>query len=114
MHELSIAQNIIEIVYDNLNEHQKTSVKSVRVKIGKLNNILPDSLVFGFEALTQNTDLDGAVLEIEHLPIKIKCTDCGAVSTCDNFLFSCENCGGNQIKILSGDELLVSEIELND
>ncbi|MEJ2535753.1 MAG: hydrogenase maturation nickel metallochaperone HypA [Calditrichia bacterium] len=114
MHELSIAQNIIEIVNDNLNDHQKNIVKSVRVKVGKLTNILPDSLVFSFEALVKDTDLDGAVLEIEHLPIKIKCAECGAVSTSDDFLFSCEKCGGNQIKILSGNEFLVSEIELND
>ena len=114
MHELSIAQNIIEIVNDNLNDHQKNIVKSVRVKVGKLTNILPDSLVFIFEALVKDTDLDGAVLEIEHLPIKIKCAECGAVSTSDDFLFSCEKCGGNQIKILSGNEFLVSEIELND
>jgi hydrogenase nickel incorporation protein HypA/HybF len=114
MHELSIAQNIIEIVNDNLNDHQKSIVKSVRVKVGKLTNILPDSLVFSFEALVKDTDLDGAVLEIEHLPIKIKCAECGAVSTSDDFLFSCEKCGGNQIKILSGNEFLVSEIELND
>ena len=114
MHELSIAQNIIEIVNDNLNDHQKNIVKSVRVKVGKLTNILPDSLVFSFEALVKDTDLDGAVLEIEHLPIKIKCAECGAVSTSDDFQFSCEKCGGNQIKILSGNEFLVSEIELND
>lgn len=114
MHELSIAQNIIEIVNDNLNDHQKNIVKSVRVKVGKLTNILPDSLVFSFEALVKDTDLDGAVLEIEHLPIKIKCAECGAVSTSDDFLFSCEKCGGNQIKILSGNEFLVSEIELKD
>ena len=114
MHELSIAQNIIEIVNDNLNDHQKNIVKSVRVKVGKLTNILPDSLVFSFEALVKDTDLDGAVLEIEHLPIKIKCAECGAVTTSDDFLFSCEKCGGNQIKILSGNEFLVSEIELND
>jgi len=114
MHELSIAQNIIEIVHDNLEDHQKNIVKSVRVKVGKLTNILPDSLVFSFEALVKDTDLDGAVLEIEHLPIKIKCAECGAVTTSDDFLFSCEKCGGNQIKIVSGNEFLVSEIELND
>lgn len=114
MHELSIAQNIIEIVLENLADDQKQLVKVVRVKIGKLTNILPDSLLFSFEALTKETSLDGTKLEIEHLPLRIKCMDCGEITTSNEFIFSCQNCKGNRINIISGNEFLVSEIELND
>jgi hydrogenase nickel incorporation protein HypA/HybF len=114
MHELSIAQNIIEIVQDNLPEDQKYSVKAVRVKIGKLTNILTDSLIFGFDALTRETNLNGVRLEIEHLPLTIECSDCGTRSSGDDFFFACPECGSTSIKIVSGDELMVSEIELND
>jgi hydrogenase nickel incorporation protein HypA/HybF len=114
MHELSIAQNIIEIVQDNLSQSQKDLVKIVRVKVGKLTNILVDSLTFSFEALTKDTNLAGAVLEVEQLPLTTKCQDCGHQDSQEDFIFQCSACLSTDIKIISGSELMVSEIELKD
>jgi hydrogenase nickel incorporation protein HypA/HybF len=114
MHELSVAQNIIEIVQDNLNQEQKDLVKIVRVKVGKLTNILVDSLVFSFEALTRDTNLSGALLEVEQLPLTTQCQDCGHQDSQDDFIFQCSSCRSTNIKVVSGSELMVSEIELKD
>jgi hydrogenase nickel incorporation protein HypA/HybF len=114
MHELSIAQNIIEIVQENLGRDQKDLVKIVRVKVGKLTNILVESLEFSFEALTTDTNLAGAILEIEQLPLTTKCQDCGHLDSHEDFIFQCSACKSTQIKIVSGSELMVSEIELKD
>jgi hydrogenase nickel incorporation protein HypA/HybF len=114
MHELSIAQGIIDIVHENISKTKNPDVKIVRVKIGKLTNILVDTLIFGFEALIKDTDLDGTKLEIEHLPIVISCDQCGKKSSLDNISFFCPACDGPVIKIISGNELMVSEIEIND
>ena len=114
MHELSIAQNIISIVKEYLPDEQKNSLKRVKVKIGKLSNILPDSLLFGFNALTKETNLEGATLEIEHLPLIIKCSDCGCESVLEEYAFSCPECNGHDIKVISGDELTISEIEIEE
>ncbi len=114
MHELSVAENIIEIVQEHLQGDQKNAVKKVKVKVGKLTNILVDSLIFGFEVLTKETNLDGSELEIEVIPIKIRCEACGENSTVDGFLFSCPLCQSSSIKIISGYELMVNEIELKD
>ncbi|UCF64167.1 MAG: hydrogenase maturation nickel metallochaperone HypA [bacterium] len=114
MHELSIAQNIISIVQENINQEQQYSVKRVKVKIGKLTNILVDSLVFGFEALTKETNLDGVVLEVENIPLTIRCKDCETLTSLDDYIFSCPACNSTAINLISGTELMVSEIELND
>jgi hydrogenase nickel incorporation protein HypA/HybF len=114
MHELSIAQSIISIVQENLNQEQQHSVKCVKVKIGKLSNILVDSLVFGFEALTKETNLDGVVLEVENIPLTIRCKDCETLTSLDDYIFSCPACDSTAITLVSGTELMVSEIELND
>ena len=114
MHELSIAQNIISIVQEHLSEEQKFSVKYVRVKIGKLTNILTDSLIFGFDALTKETNLDGVILEVEHIPLTIDCGDCGKSTSLDNYIFKCPHCQGTSISVVAGSELMVSEIELDD
>ena len=114
MHELSIAQNIISIVQENLKDEQRNSVKRVRVKIGKLTNILADSLLFSFEALTKETNLDGVVLEVENIPLTIKCKDCEKLTSLDDYIFCCPACQSTSITLISGNELMVSEIELND
>ena len=114
MHELSIAQNIISIVQEHLSEEQKFSVKYVRVKIGKLTNILTDSLIFGFDALTRETNLEGVVLEVEHIPLTVKCEGCGKSTSLDNYIFQCPFCQSTSISVVSGNELMVSEIELDD
>jgi hydrogenase nickel incorporation protein HypA/HybF len=114
MHELSIAQNIIEIVQDHVPENKQKSVKIIRVKIGKLTNILTDSLQFGFEALTRETSLSSASLEIEELPLTIECRECGQKRSINDFIFSCPGCQSSDIQVVSGNELSVSEIELND
>jgi len=114
MHELSIAQEILGIVYQYVPAPKENSVKSVRVRIGKLSNILPDSLTFCFEAITNDTPLNGAKLEIIHVPVSITCGDCTKSSEIEPPVFACPNCGSNQIKITGGTDMRVDSIELND
>ncbi|GAB4298619.1 MAG: hydrogenase maturation nickel metallochaperone HypA [Ignavibacteriaceae bacterium] len=114
MHELSIAQEILRIVNEYLPEPTPNSVKSVKVRVGRLSNILTDSLTFCYEALTDQTPLEGSKLEIIELPVKISCANCGSESEIEPPVFACPACGNNQIKIVTGTELRVDEIELFD
>lgn len=114
MHELSVAQEILGIVYQYVPNPKPNTVKSVKVSVGRLSNILTDSLTFCFEAITSDTPLKGTRLEIIELPVKIQCSSCNEVSEIDEPVFACPNCGDNQIKIISGTELKVDEIELFD
>jgi len=114
MHELSVAQEILGIVNQYVPDPKLNSVKTVKVKIGKLSNILTDSLTFCFEAITSDTPLNGAKLEVIETPVKIICNNCNKESEIEPPVFSCPVCGNNQIKIVSGTELRVDEIELFD
>jgi len=114
MHELSIAQEIIGIVNQYVADPKPNSIKSVRVRVGKLSNILVDSLTFCFEAIISDTPLKGAMLEIIETPVKINCKGCNKESEIEPPVFACPVCGNNQIRIVSGTELRVDEIELFD
>lgn len=114
MHELSIAQEIIGIVQENLPKQNGHAVKTVKLKIGKLTNILPDSLEFCFDALIPSTPLNGAKLVIQHVPVTIHCTQCERENEIEGFAFMCPSCGSTNIKMTAGDELQVSEIEISD
>ena len=89
MHELSIAYEINEIVDQYVKAEQKKFIKSVRVRIGKLQNILPDSLSFCFEAINSSGDSIGPKLEIEPVSITVECNKCGSVNEIEGFAFNC-------------------------
>ena len=114
MHELSIAQEIISIAEQCYSSDENERVKSIKVKIGKLQNVLPDSLEFCFNALIQNSKMENAKMMIEHIPIKLECKSCADISEQEGFLFVCPKCGSSSINVISGNELTVSEIEFED
>jgi hydrogenase nickel incorporation protein HypA/HybF len=112
MHELSIAENIIEIVKENLAATR--SVRSVKVRIGELANVVPDSLEFCFSAMTKGTPFESAKLEIENVGIVVHCDNCGVDSEVDALVFQCKNCGSTDVDVISGNDLRVVEIEVDD
>jgi len=112
MHELSIAYEINGIVDQYVKAEQKKFIKSVRVRIGKLQNILPDSLSFCFEAINSSGNSIGPKLEIEPVPITVECNKCGSVNEIEGLAFSCIDCGSTDIQVITGNELSVIEIEL--
>ncbi len=114
MHELGIAQNIIEIVQDQTKNFSNRKIKNVFVKVGKLTNVLNDSLLFGYDALIIGTNLEGSKLSIETVSAKIRCESCGSESMIDGLAFYCERCQSTSVKLISGMELTVSEIEIED
>jgi hydrogenase nickel incorporation protein HypA/HybF len=108
MHELSIAQAIIDVAA----RHAGTArVERVYVRIGHLRQVVPSALAFSFELCAHGTRLEGAGLEIEHVPIEAVCRSCGTVSELDGFPVLCPGCGG-PVDVIKGEELQVESLEL--
>lgn len=114
MHELSIAQNILEIVLANLPAGEDHSVKSVKLKVGEQSGVVADSLEFCFTAITQGTPLEGAELDIVRVPFVLKCKKCDESFQSEAGIVLCPSCGGMDVEVLSGTELQVVELELLD
>lgn len=113
MHELSIAQQIINLVEQYLPNEKQISVKAVKLKIGKLNNIFIDSLKFCYETLSKDTKLENSVLNIEFVPAIIECKDCSMVNEITDEILYCHHCNSFNIQIKSGYELEIKELEIN-
>ena len=114
MHELKLAQNILEIIHETVPMHKLCSVDSVELNIGLLSNVMNDSLLSCFETITENTSLSSVKLIINSMPVKIKCMGCGKITEENDFIFSCPFCSGNNIEVIGGDELLVSGIKMKN
>jgi hydrogenase nickel incorporation protein HypA/HybF len=114
VHELSIAQSILEIVEQHLPPGNNAGVRSVKLKVGDLAAIVPDSLEFCFSAITAGGPLEGARLDIEHVAITGECRECGKRSLVKDHIFVCPSCQSGNLTIVGGRELQVIEIELFD
>ena len=114
MHELSIAQNIMDIVEQHLPDEHQGNVKSIKLKIGEMSGVVVESLEFCFSAVTAGTRFEGAVLDVDHIGLTARCEQCATVSPVSNSAFICQACGSNHLTIISGRELHVSEIEIAD
>ena len=84
------------------------------VKIGKLVAVVPDSLQFCYEALTTGTHLENSELEINIIPILGECNDCGKSFEVESYFFTCPFCESSSVKITQGQELNISELEVDE
>lgn len=114
MHELSIAQNIVEIVQDALGRAGRPRVEKVVVQLGEMVAVVPRSLEFCYEAMTQGTPLAGSTLVIEEVPAEARCRACGRRFRVDSYVFRCPHCEATQLEVLTGHELAVSHIEVEE
>jgi len=111
MHELSIAQSLLEIVQEEGDKHGVSKVTRVCVRIGGLSTIVPEALAFSFQVITEKTIAEGAVLAIETVPAMGRCPTCGIDFGMDRTSFVCPECGGMASAVISGQELEIAYIE---
>jgi hydrogenase nickel incorporation protein HypA/HybF len=113
MHEFAIAENVKKIVEESV-EDKTMKVCKVKLKVGKLRAVVPDFLMSCFQYTIEGTSIQDAELDIEEIPVRCKCKNCGSDFTIDEPLFICTICGSQQIDILTGMELLVESIEIEE
>jgi hydrogenase nickel incorporation protein HypA/HybF len=111
MHEMSITQGIIELCLDHSGGRR---VCSLDIEIGELSSVLPEAIEFCFEACSRETLLEGARLNIIRIPGTGRCLDCHREMPLTDLYGSCEQCGSSRMIILTGEELRVREIEVDD
>jgi hydrogenase nickel incorporation protein HypA/HybF len=114
MHEVSVAENIVEIITQHVDRDSLNRVRSVAVTAGTFSGIVPDSLEFAYQAITDSTELAKSFLVIEQIPFVIRCRECSAESAGEEGIMQCPQCGSADTTVVSGKELLIKEIELDD
>jgi len=114
MHELAIADSIVNTILEEAKKQNLGSVVAVGLRIGALTDIVPEALEFGFSAITDGTLLEGTKLKIESVPVKGMCNGCGKTFEVKRFCFVCPECNASDIKVDQGQELDIAYIEVND
>jgi hydrogenase nickel incorporation protein HypA/HybF len=112
MHELSIADALLEIALRHAGGGRR--IESVEVKVGYLRQVVPDALTFAFSLVADGTAAEGAELMIEEVPAAGVCRGCGTHSEWHAFPLACRACGGADVEILRGEELLVDALTMEE
>ncbi|MCA1742665.1 MAG: hydrogenase maturation nickel metallochaperone HypA [Desulfonatronovibrio sp.] len=114
MHEMSIAHSLVGIIQQEMAKHEVTKLLRVKVKYGRISAIVPEALETAFEAMTMDTELKGATLEIEEIPLVAKCRECHKEFSPegDLMIMTCPHCSAEfGHEIISGKELYIDELE---
>jgi len=114
MHELSVAQSVLDIVAQHVLPEQALRVRAVRVAVGELAGVLPDSLAFCFDAIVAGTPFSEARLVLERVPARIACGSCGLAFSLEGVCFACPACGSTHVSVTAGRELQVVDVEIVD
>jgi hydrogenase nickel incorporation protein HypA/HybF len=111
---MSIARDIVEIVEEAVRDEPAARVERVVVRVGAMVSVVPDSLSFCYEAITDGTPLAGSRLVVDEVPVRVCCNTCHYTGGLKGFVFRCERCGGTALSVLSGSELIVAHIEVDE
>ena len=113
MHEMGLVQNIFDIVLKTAEQNGISKVLRINIRAGQMRAIVPEQLQFCFEILSKESPIvEGAELVIETLPVKGKCKSCMHEFSVEDYSFVCPECAHEDIDVLQGMELLVSNIEV--
>jgi hydrogenase nickel incorporation protein HypA/HybF len=114
VHEVSIALGMVDELIKIANENKATKINSVKLKIGKMSGIVTDSLIFAFDAVKlEHSLLSDAEIVIDEIPTICECEDCNTSFEIDNMCFpACSNCESLNVKIISGEEQHIENVEL--
>ncbi len=117
MHELSMAQGILNAVIETAESNNATEVTKVCIEIGRLAMLNPEQLKFMLSVLVENTIVEDAEIKIEEIPAEIDCSECGfkgeaILDDKDHYapVIQCPKCENRRVSILNGKDCVVKNI----
>jgi hydrogenase nickel incorporation protein HypA/HybF len=111
VHELSVVAGLFELLESQAREHQAQKITGVKLRVGEFSGIVPELLESAFEIYRKGTIAAEARLEIEVVPVRVRCRTCGEDASMEED-YTCRGCRGRDFEILEGRELVVDKIEL--
>ena len=112
MHELSIAEAVIDLIESSAVTEKFSRVKTIWLEIGKISHIETEALVFCFDSVSQRTVAEGAQLKIIEVAGLGHCADCDLDVAIDQLYDPCPVCGGFCVTPQSGTEMRVKQLEV--
>ncbi len=111
---MSIAAAVLDAVRAELERRPGARLNKVGLRIGEVSGVAADSLRFSFEVLVSGTEMEPLALELEFVPRRNRCLECGEVFAVVDYNFDCSACGSRRTESAGGDELELAYLELDE
>ncbi|MHB1172352.1 MAG: hydrogenase maturation nickel metallochaperone HypA [Lacisediminihabitans sp.] len=112
MHELSLCRSIYGIAE---RAAAGRTVTRILLDVGQLRQVIPETLVYCWGVVTDETPLAGSELIVDHIPAVIACAECGEHTTLHGVpMLICGRCKSGTVKVISGEEFLVRSMDVKD
>jgi hydrogenase nickel incorporation protein HypA/HybF len=111
MHEVSIMQAALDAAERHARSRQCARIASIRLRVGILSGVVPESLEFAFSVLRDGTMAAAADLRIETAPARFRCSGCEKEFEFERFLFDCPECAAPLVLQGGGRELDLLDVE---
>jgi hydrogenase nickel incorporation protein HypA/HybF len=112
MHEWSLACQLVREAEAEAERRNAVKVFGVTVSIGQLTGVVPELLTRAYDMARMGTLLEDAALEVEIASVKGRCSECGRESSIQGFGLMCPECGALGLEVLSGDDILLTKMDL--
>ncbi len=112
MHEGNFTQAIVDAILGELKKYPDAKPEAVRVSVGEMLHLVPESVRLHYELMTRGSRLEGIQLELREIPVTVRCRPCGYEGAVeDHHLLVCAYCGAPDVELLSGDKISIDSIE---
>jgi hydrogenase nickel incorporation protein HypA/HybF len=112
MHELSVAQALVEQIEAIVREQHADAATAFRLRIGPLSGVVPELLANAFSLAAAGTAAEHALMDLVDAPVRVCCQTCGAETEAAMNRLLCGACGDWHTQLVSGDELILESVEL--
>lgn len=110
MHELGIISSMVKTIEQIVQEQGLTQVQKLVLEVGELSGVVPRYMEECYPAAVYKTFMQDTVLELETVPGIVRCRTCGREFNAMQQDFHCPQCGGENLEILSGNDVIIKEI----
>jgi hydrogenase nickel incorporation protein HypA/HybF len=114
MHEMGIASSIVDTVTAEAQKRPGTRLLAVGLRLGEVSGVSAEALEFCFQSLVKGTELEPIGLEIERSPRRHRCPQCGCEFDVVDYDPTCPKCGEFSTALISGDEMEIVYLEVED
>lgn len=114
MHEVAVAQRIVETLLETAGKNGGGRIRVARLVLGELTCIDPETLAFAFGAACRETCAEGCRLEVERLPLVVRCRGCGKEAVRSSAVDPCPGCGTAVGDVLQGREIRLTSLDLDE
>lgn len=112
MHELSLTEDLYQIIREKAEVDGFTHVKKVMLEVGELSHVQEDAMLFCFASVMKGTCAENAQLEIIPVAGQGECSQCGALGALHHYYDPCESCGAFGLLVKAGDRVRIKALEV--